>query len=200
MDAAHGTRPSPAAPVACAVMAANESGTERESLEIAIRHAEFVYTRLESRLQVQFALVDGFDRKLATSIGFSGAVVGLFVAAIVIGASLANSTAFIGTGLSAAIGVTAALFSANLLVVVWAYGYFATWADAPGTAHATGREDLHSQDYLDLLAQSAETVRRAIAANSRPLRIKGRLTAVSISLAGATGLSVAAATFIAVAA
>ena len=68
--------------------------------------------------------------------------------------------------------------------------------DEPGA----GREGLDARDYLDLLSKSIEAVRHAIAANAQPLRTKGRLTAISISLAGATGLSVAAATFTAVAA
>ena len=182
-------------------MANGESGAEqeRESLGDAIRQAEFVYARLETRLHWQFALADGFDRKLATSLGFSGTVVGLFAAAIVIGTGAAGSTAFIGTALSAAIGATAGLFSANLLVAISGYGYFATWANAPDSDDLAVRGGgMHAEDHLRLLAWATEAVRYAIGANTRPLRVKRMLTTISIWLAGATGLAAAASALIAV--
>ena len=176
------------------------SGRDRQGLEGAIRQAEFVYARLETRLHGQLALADVFDRKLATSLGFSGAVVGLFAAAIVIGAGVTGSTAFIGTELSAAIGTTAALFSLNLLVAVGGYGYFTTWANAPDSGMLAIRsEGMGAEDHLNLLARSSDAVRYAIGSNARPLRVKGMLTTLSITLAGATGLSVAASALIAVA-
>ena len=182
-------------------MANDEAGSEqdRESLAAAIRQAEFIYTRLETRLHWQFALADGYDRKLAASLGFSGTMVGLFAAAIVIGAGAAGSTAFIGTALSAAIGATAALFSANLLVAIYGYGYFSTWANAPDSDDLAVRGgSMHAENHLRLLAWSIEAIRHALDANTRPLRVKAVLTTISIWLAGATGLAAAASALIAV--
>ena len=118
--------------------------------------------------------------------------VGLFAGA-------AGSTAFIGTALSAGIGATAGLFSANLMVAISGYGYFAAWANAPDSDDLVARgEGRRAEDYLHLLVWSINAVRHAISTNMQPLRVKGMLTMLSVWLAGATGLAAAASALIAV--
>ena len=170
-------------------MADGESGVGRDGqpLEFAVQQARFVYGELRGKLDAQLEAADRLDRKLGTSIGLSGAMITLFVAAIVAVYGATGSADFL-EDLSVMIAVTGSFFLANLVITIYAYGFVAVWGNAPATDELVryGTE----KSLIDLIDWATATVREAISLNQRPLVAKRALTAVSLVLAGATAASV----------
>ena len=170
-------------------MADGESGAgrDRQPLEIAVQQARFVYGDLRAKLDAQLEAADRLDRKLGTSIGLSGAMITLFVAAIVAVYGATGSADFLAD-LAVMIAVTGSFFLANLVVTIYAYVFLSDWSDAPETEELARRGVTNS--LVELIDWASSTVREAIAANHGPLVAKRVLTAVSLVLAGATAASV----------
>lgn len=170
-------------------MADGESGAgwDGQPLEIAIQQARFVYGELRTKLDAQLEAADQLDRKLGTSIGLSGAMITLFVAAIVAVYGATGSADFLAD-LSVMIAVTGSLFLANLVVTIYAYGFVAVWGSAPEADELVRRGMQNS--LIELIDWATGAAREAIALNQRPLVAKRALTAVSLVLAGATAASV----------
>lgn len=170
-------------------MTDDELSAERDQqpLEIAVQQARFVYGELRAKLDAQLEAADRLDRKLGTSIGLSGAMITLFVAALVAVYGATGSADFLAD-LSVMIAVTGSLFLANLVVTIYCYAFLSDWSDAPETEELVRRGAANS--LLVLLDWASGVVRDAIAANHGPLAAKRTLTALSLVLAGATAASV----------
>ena len=170
-------------------MADDELSTERDQqpIEIAAQQARFVYGELRAKLDAQLEAADRLDRKLGTSIGLSGAMITLFVAALVAVYGATGSADFLAD-LSVMIAVTGSLFLANLVVTIYAYGFLAVWGNAPETDELVHRG--MQNGLIDLIDWAADAVREVIGLNQWPLAAKQALTAVSLVLAGATAASV----------
>ena len=163
------------------------AGRDGQGLEIAVQQALFVYGDLRGKLDAQLDAADRLDRKLGTSIGLSGAMITLFVAAIVAVYGATGSTEFLAE-LAVMIAVTGSIFLANLVVTIYAYAFLSNWSAAPDTADLVqhGTDD----DLIRLIDWASIAVRTAIAANQAPLAGKRTLTIGSLVLAGATVASV----------
>lgn len=170
-------------------MANEESGAGRDGqpLEFAVQQARFVYGELRGKLDAQLEAADRLDRKLGTSIGLSGAMITLFVAAIVAVYGATGSADFL-EDLSVMIAVTGSFFLANLVVTIYAYGFLSEWNDAPEAGELVRRGV--EGGLVALIDWASETVRSAISANRLALAAKHALTLISLVLAGATAASV----------
>ena len=170
-------------------MADGESGVGRDEqpLEFTVQQARFVYGELRGKLDAQLEAADRLDRKLGTSIGLSGAMITLFVAAIVAVYGATGSADFL-EDLSVMIAVTGSFFLANLVVTIYAYGFLSEWNDAPEAGELVRRGV--AEGLVALIDWASETVRSAIAANRPALAAKHALTLISLVLAGATAASV----------
>ena len=170
-------------------MADGESGAGRDGqpLEFAVQQARFVYGELRGKLDAQLEAADRLDRKLGTSIGLSGAMITLFVAAIVAVYGATGSADFL-EDLSVMIAVTGSFFLANLVVTIYAYGFLSEWNDAPEAGELVRRGV--EGGLVALIDWASETVRSAISANRPALAAKHALTLISLVLAGATAASV----------
>ena len=170
-------------------MADDELSAERDQqpLEIAVQQARFVYGELRAELSAQFEAADRLDRKLGTSIGLSGAMITLFVAALVAVYGATGSADFLAD-LAVMIAVTGSFFLANLVVTVYAYGFLSEWNDAPDPDELLRRG--RTSDLLALIDWASDAVQGAIAANQVSLAAKRALTTLSLVLAGVTAASV----------
>ena len=175
--------------VDCAAMAEGESGAgrDRQPLEIAVQQARFVYGDLRAKLDAQLEAADRLDRKLGTSIGLSGAMITLFVAAIVAVYGATGSADFLAD-LAVMIAVTGSFFLANLVVTIYAYGFLSEWNDAPEAGELVRRGV--EGGLVELIDWASEAVRSAISANQPALAAKHALTLISLVLAGSTAASV----------
>ena len=160
---------------------------DQQPLEIAAQQARFVYGELRAKLDAQLEAADRLDRKLGTSIGLSGAMITLFVAALVAVYGATGSADFLAD-LSVMIAVTGLLFLANLVVTIYAYGFIAVWGSAPAMDELVRRGTQNG--LIELIDWAIGAVREAIVLNQQPLVAKQALTAVSLVLAGATAASV----------
>ncbi len=163
------------------------AGRDGQPIEIAVQQALFVYGDLRGKLDAQLEAADRLDRKLGTSIGLSGAMITLFVAAIVAVYGATGSAEFLAD-LAVMIAVTGSIFLANLVITIYAYAFLSNWSVAPETADLVrhGADD----DLIHLIDWASSAVRSAIAANQAPLAGKRTLTTGSLVLAGATAASV----------
>lgn len=166
---------------------AGGGGRDGQPIEIAVQQARFAYGELRGKLDAQLEAADRLDRKLGTSIGLSGAMITLFVAAIVAAYGATGSAEFLAD-LAVMIAVTGSFFLANLAVTIYAYAFLSNWSDAPDSDELARRGA--ADGLIDLVNWASGATRNAIAANQAPLEGKRTLTAVSLVLAGATAASV----------
>ena len=166
---------------------AGGGGRDGQPIEIAVQQARFAYGELRGKLDAQLEAADRLDRKLGTSIGLSGAMITLFVAAIVAAYGATGSAEFLAD-LAVMIAVTGSFFLANLAVTIYAYAFLSNWNDAPEAGELADRA--MASGLLVLVDWASDAVRDAIAANQALLTAKRALTAVSLVLAGATAASV----------
>lgn len=160
---------------------------DQQPLEIAAQQARFVYGELRVKLDAQLEAADRLDRKLGTSIGLSGAMITLFVAALVAVYGATGSADFLAD-LSVMIAVTGSFFLANLVITIYAYGFLSEWNDAPEAGELVRRGV--AGGLVELIDWASETVRSATSANQPALVAKHALTLISLVLAGATAASV----------
>ena len=160
---------------------------DQQPLEIAAQQARFVYGELRAKLDAQLEAADRLDRKLGTSIGLSGAMITLFVAALVAVYGATGSADFLAD-LAVMIAVTGSFFLANLVITIYAYGFLSEWNDAPEAGELVRRGV--AGGLVELIDWASETVRSATSANQPALVAKHALTLISLVLAGATAASV----------
>ena len=163
------------------------AGRDGQPIEIAVQQALFVYGDLRGKLDAQIDATDRLDRKLGTSIGLSGAMITLFVAALVAVYGATGSAEFLAD-LAVMIAVTGSIFLTNLVVTIYAYGFLSEWHEAPETNDLVQRGT--TDGLVELIDWATEAVRAALAANQAALNAKYALTLISLVLAGATAASV----------
>ena len=163
------------------------AGRDGQAVEIAVQQARFVYGELRAKLDAQLEAADRLDRKLGTSIGLSGAMITLFVAAIVAVYGATGSVEFLAD-LATMIAVAGSIFLADLVITVYAYAFLSNWSGSPDSEELMQRGT--ASDLIELIDWASDAVREAIAANQEQLAAKRALTVLSLVLAGATAASV----------
>lgn len=171
-------------------------GASGEPPETAIQQALFTYGRLEKRLERQLAQIEQLDGKLGTLLGFGGAMITLFGAAILFVYTYTGSLGFVTAALAAVICIAGVLFVAFFAVVVYAYAFYSVWDDAPVLDEMERRGA--PGEMAGLIDAASIAVQRALDLNASPLAAKRTLTTIALILAGATGVSVAVAAMAAV--
>lgn len=143
------------------------------------------YERMQRRMDLQFAEGDRLDRRLGASLGFSGGILTLFGAAILISLSSGGWGAEVGRMLTGGIITAAALFALNVLTAAATYGFFSDLipgADIDDLAVAARGELSERELYLRMMDADHEAIRR----NQALLRRKARLVLASLLLSTAT--------------
>lgn len=171
-------------------MAEQEAGEGDWEDAESIRRSMFVYREVRDRIALQFAEGDRLDRRLDSSLRFSGGAVALFGAAIVIALNVGDLGASIETALAASILSTASIFVLNAIVAGIAYTAVSGLAGGAEIGALIDQENL-AEEEEDVIWWTIATGKAAIAENTGRLRRKGLLVAISFALTSASTVAIA---------
>lgn len=166
-------------------MTEEETGRDEEA-----RRALHVRDRVQARLDLQFEQSDRLDRRLGTSLGFSGGLVALFGVSLVITFNTGGAGEAIGSSFEVGVLAAALLFLANALAAGCALAFLSNLS--PGAEvdslleaeFAAGTEE-------ELIWWEIGTIYGAIRENRGLLRWKAASVALSLALTAGTAASIA---------
>ena len=166
-------------------MAERETGGGEEA-----RRALHVRDRVQARLDLQFEQSDRLDRRLGTSLGFSGGLVALFGVSLVITFNTGGAGEAIGSSFEVGVLAAALLFLANALAAGCALAF---WSNlSPGAEVDTFIEaEAFMETEGELVWWEIDAIRSALERNRRLLRLKATAVATSFALTIGTAAAIA---------
>ena len=166
-------------------MAEQEAG-EGESLRRAQRVRDYV----QARLDLQFEQSDRLDRRLGTSLGFSGGLVALFATGLVVAFNTSGANEAIWASFEIGVLAAALLFLAHALTAGCALAFLSDLS--PGAeVDLLIETDSLAETEEELVWWEIDTIRSAIERNRRLLLRKGAAVAVSLALTVSTAAAIA---------
>ena len=156
----------------------------------ATRRALHVRDYAQARLDLQFDQSDRLDRRLGTSLGFSGGLVALFGASLVIAFNTGGAGEAIGASFEIGVLAAAVLFLTNALAAGCALAFLSNLS--PGAeVGALLETDSLAETEEELIWWEIGTIYTAIEQNRTLLRRKAASVALSLALTAGTAASIA---------
>ena len=156
----------------------------------ATRRALHVRDYVQARLGLQFEQSDRLDRRLGTSLGFSGGLVALFGVSLVVASITGGVSEEIGAPFEIGVLAAALLFLANALAAGCALAFLSNLS--PGAEVDSFLEaEAFVETEEELVWWEIDAIRSALERNRRLLRRKAATVAASFALTISTAAAIA---------
>ena len=155
-----------------------------------IRRALHVRDHLQARLNLQFEQSDRLDRRLGTSLGFSGGLVALFGVSLLLAFNAGSPGESVDTSFENGVFAAAMLFLANALTAGCALAFLSNLSPGAEVGDFLDQEVL-AESEEELIWWEINAIRSAIERNRLLLRRKAGLVALSLALTAGTAATIA---------